>query len=88
MFGWNQQFEGLDACIGVSDEFQILDMHFVKYSPIRLQIVKGKKGYADIANKPCMRSDLVKEWADVSTGGRRRCGGEYFWESEAVIGIE
>jgi len=30
----------------------------------------------------------VKEWADVSTGRRRRCGGEYFWELEAVIGID
>jgi hypothetical protein len=32
VFGWNQQFESLDACTGVLNEFQILDMHFVKYS--------------------------------------------------------
>ena len=62
-------------------------MRFVKYSPSRLRIVKCREGYADMANKPCIRSDLVKEWADVSAGRRRRCG-EYFWESEAISGIE
>lgn len=88
VIGWDQQFEDLDASTGVSDELQILDMRFMKYSPSKLRVVKGRKGYADIANKTCIRSDLVKEWADVSTGRRRRCGGEYFWELEAVIRIE
>lgn len=75
-FGWDQQFEGLDAGTSVSDELQVPNMRLVKYSPSRPRVVKGKKGYTDIVNKTCTRSDLVKEWADVSTGRHRRIGDE------------
>jgi len=43
-FGWDQQFEGLDASTGVPDELQVPDMRFVQYSLSRLRVVKGKNG--------------------------------------------
>ena len=44
-------------------------------------MIEGREGNADMANMACLGSDLVKEWGDVG----RRCGGEYFRESEAII---
>ena len=61
-------------------------MRFVKSSG--LGIVKGREGNADMANMACLGSDLVKEWSDVGAVRDRRCGGAYFRESEAIIGIE
>jgi len=42
-------------------------MRFVKPSSNTPVIVKGREGDADVANKACLRSDLAKEWGDVST---------------------
>jgi hypothetical protein len=42
-------------------------MRFVKPSSTTPVIVKGREGNADVANKACLRSNLAKEWGDVST---------------------
>jgi hypothetical protein len=63
-------------------------MRFVKPSSTTPVIVKDREGDVDVANKACLRSDLAKEWSDVSTirGGRYR--GKNIRESEAVVRIE
>lgn len=60
-------------------------MHFVKP---RCGNAESGEGDADVANKPCLQSDLDKEGFDVSLGRRRPGGAEYLRESEAIIGIE
>jgi hypothetical protein len=70
------------------DEFQIFNMHFLKPSSTTPVTVKGREGDADVANKACLRSDLVKEWGDVSTVRGGRGQGKNIRESEAVVGIE
>ena len=63
-------------------------MCFVKPSSTTPVIVKGREGDADVANKACLRSDLAKEWGDVSTVRGGRCRGKNTRELGAVIGIE
>ena len=63
-------------------------MRFVKPSFTIPVIVKGREGDADVANKACLRSDLAKEWGDVSTVRGGPCRGKNIRESEAVVGIE
>ena len=63
-------------------------MRFMKPSSIGLGIVEGREGNTDMANMACLGSDLMKEWGDVGAIRGRRGGGEYFRESEAIIGIE
>jgi len=41
-----------------------------------------------MAHKACLRSDLAKEWGDVSTVGGGRCRSKNFRKSKAVVGIE
>jgi hypothetical protein len=50
-----------------SSPSQIFIMRFVKPSSTTPVIVKGREGNADVANKACLRSNLAKEWGDVST---------------------
>lgn len=60
----------------------------MKPSATGLGTDEGREGNADMANMACLGSDLVKEWGDVGAVRGRRCEGEYFRESEAIIGIE
>ena len=53
-----------------------------------LVIVKGREGNVDVANKACLRSDLAKEWGDVSTVCGGRCRSQNVRKSKAVVGIE
>jgi hypothetical protein len=59
-------------------------MRFVKPSSTMPEIVKGREGNADVANMVCLRSDLAKEWGDMSTVRRS----PNVRKSKAVVGIE
>ena len=51
-------------------------MRIVRPSAIRLRIVEGREGNADMANMTYLGSDLMKEWGDVGAVRGRRYGGE------------
>lgn len=78
------EFERRDACTGISGEFQIFDMRFVKACATMLEIVKGREGNADVTNEACLGPDLEEEWGDMSTVRRIPDVGK----SKAVVGIE
>jgi hypothetical protein len=64
-------------------------MGFVKNSSIMSEIVKGREGNTDVANKACLESDFANKWGDVSTICGGLCGGKKnVRKSKAVVGIE
>jgi hypothetical protein len=52
------------------------------------EIVKGREGNADVANKACLGSDLAKEWGDVRTVRGRWRRNKNIRKSKAVVGIQ
>jgi hypothetical protein len=59
-------------------------MRFIKTCATLSEIVKGRKGYADITNKICLGSNLEEEQGNVSTV----CQIPNIRESKTVIRIE
>ena len=67
---------------------RFFDMRLVKHNSIMPEIVKGREGNADVANKACLGSDLVKEWDDVRTVRGRGCRNKNVRKSKAIVGIQ
>ena len=51
------------------------------------EIVKGKEGNVNIANKTCLRSDLAKEQGNIRTICGKQCRNINVRKSKAVIRI-
>lgn len=63
-------------------------MRFVKHSSIMPEIVQGRDGNVDVANKACLGSGLTKEWGDVRSVRGRWCRNKNVRKSEAIVGIQ